>query len=216
MGKIVSVDLGDTLVAFRPRKYELIYEVLREEGYENLSLKKVYRAYINTMAKYNFPDQNGVNPFDVREFLYNLSINPNNMRLVKKISEIDRGDEYYTYDDAIDFLEFLKSNDYSIALVSNATPRAKRVVRELNLDKYFDLEVYSFEVGKVKPNPAIFSIVIKKLGYPEYHIGDIKEMDVYGAKRAGIRSILLNRFSFYENEGIKSLKEVTAYLRVGT
>ncbi|BFH72880.1 HAD-IA family hydrolase [Sulfurisphaera javensis] len=203
---IVSLDMGDTLIAFTPRKYEKIYEILKDNGYI-FSLKKVYKAYIRTMAKHYFPDSNGVNPFDLRDFFYELGINPSNEKLVKEIKKIDRGEEYWVYDEVIDFLEKLKSKGHKLVLVSNATPRGKEVFYKLGLNKYFDFTIFSFEVGLVKPNPKIFSLVIRNFGKPRFHIGDIYEMDIKGARDAGIEGILLNRFNFYEF-GVKNLKEI--------
>ncbi|MFP3233471.1 MAG: HAD-IA family hydrolase [Sulfolobaceae archaeon] len=204
---VISVDLGDTLVSFTPRRYELIYEILKDHGYA-FSLRKVYRAYVKVMAKHNFPDENGVNPFDVRDFLYELGIKPTDEKLIMEISRIKRGDEYFLLEDAEDFLEWAKSKGYKIVLVSNATPRAKKVVEELGLNKYFTQTIFSFEVGLVKPNPKIFSIVTRRVGIPIYHVGDIMEMDYAGAERSGLRGVLLNRFGFYDF-GVKSLKDLT-------
>lgn len=204
MHKVVSIDMGDTLIAFTPRRYEQIYNKLKDLGY-SFSLKRVYSAYIKTLAKHNFPDSHGVNPFDVRDFLYELGLNSNNKRLIKEITDVDRGDEYWIYDDAIDFLEKARSLDYKLVLVSNATPRGKDIFNSLGLTKYFEQTIFSFEVGLVKPNPKIFSLI--KLGKPEFHIGDIYEMDVLGAKRAGIKPLLLNRFDFYQ-DGFRSLRDV--------
>ena len=203
---IISIDLGDTLVSFIPRRYELIYEVLKDYGY-SFPLRKVYRTYVKVMAKHNFPNENGVNPFDVRDFLYELGINPTNERLVREINKIERGDEYFLLEDGMEFLEWAKGKGYKIVLVSNATPRAKKVVEELGLNKYFTYTVFSFEVGLVKPNPKIFGLVAERVGTPLYHVGDIMEMDYVGAKRAGIKGVLLNRFGFYDF-GIKTLKEL--------
>lgn len=206
MKKIISLDMGDTLIAFTPRRYELIHKLLRDMGY-NFTLKEVYRKYIKTMAKHNFPDKHGVNPFDVREFLYELGLNPSNEKLVNEINKIGRGEDQWLFDDALDFLEYAKSEGYSLVLVSNATPKGKEVFEKLGLKKYFDLTVFSFEVGLVKPNPKIFSLIVKNMGKPLLHVGDIYEMDILGAKRAGIKAVLLDRFGFYGN-GISTLREL--------
>jgi len=206
MKKIISLDMGDTLIAFTPRRYELIHETLKDHGY-SFSLEQVYRKYIKTMAKHHFPDPHGVNPFDVREFLYELGLNPTDEKLVKEISKAGRGEEVDLFDDTIEFLEYVKKEGYSVVLVSNATPRGKEVFEKFGLRKYFDLTVFSFEVGLVKPNPRIFSLVTRQIGKPLVHVGDIYEMDVVGARNAGINAVLLNRFGFYK-EGIKTLRDL--------
>ena len=209
MRKIISLDMGDTLLAFKPRRYELIHEILKDHGY-SFSLEHVYKKYVKTLAKHHFPDKHGVNPFDVRDFLYELGLNPRNEELVKEISKVGRGEEVDVYEDALEFLEYARREGYSLVLVSNSTPRGKEVFEKLGLKKYFDLTVFSFEVGLVKPNPKIFSLVTQKLGKPLFHVGDIYEMDVKGAKNAGIPAVLLNRFGFYR-EGVKSLRDLEKF-----
>ena len=206
MKKIISLDMGDTLIAFTPRRYEIIYEILKDHGY-TFSLERVYKKYVKVMAKHYFPDSHGVNPFDIKDFLYELGLNPADETLIKEINKVGRGEEVDLFDDAVEFLEYAKKEGYSLVLVSNATPRGKEVFEKLGLRKYFDLTVFSFEVGLVKPNPKIFSLVTQKLGKPLLHVGDIYEMDVVGARNAGINAVLLNRFGFYK-EGIKTLRDL--------
>ena len=209
MNKIISLDMGETLIAFKPRKYEVIHEILKDHGY-SFPLEQVYKKYVKTLAKNYFPDSHGVNPFDVRDFLYELGLNPRNEELVKEISKIGRGEEVDIYDDALEFLEYAKRKGYSLVLVSNSTPRGKEIFEKLGLRKYFDLTIFSFEVGIVKPNPKIFSLAIEKLGKPIFHVGDIYEMDVTSARNAGIPAVLLNRFGFYR-EGVKSLRDLKKF-----
>jgi len=96
--------------------------------------------------------------------------------------------------------------------VTNSTPDLKEIRESLNLDNYVTGYVASYEVGVLKPHPRIFRVAVDRYGYPEYHVGDVYEIDFIGAKRAGIRGIVLDRYSFYDDlkgaERVRSLLEL--------
>ena len=206
--KAVLVDLGNTLVGFKPVFYEKAYQVLKDNGYD-IELRRVFRAYAKAMGMINYPDDDGLERVDPKEFLYLLGVYPH-QRLVKALSEAEiRDGEPFLYDDALDFLEGLKSEGFKLALVSNATPRAKKLLKQFDLEKYFDVLALSYEVRAVKPNPKIFNFALSKVGYPAIHVGDIYEVDYVGAKRSYIDPILLDRYDFYPDiKGrVRDLKE---------
>jgi len=205
MLRSVFVDLGETLVGFRPRTFELISSVLKDYGY-SLNPLQVYRIMMRVMGKYNYPDEQGSNPFDVEEFMYELGIVSKD--IMKEVQErVKYGDSHFVYDDAIPFLEAVRSMGLTTVLVSNATPRAREIVKEYGLDKYLDSLIFSCDVGLIKPNPRIFSLAMKIGGFPAVHVGDIYEMDVIGAKRAFVTPLLLDRFGLYPD--VKEVKKVS-------
>jgi putative hydrolase of the HAD superfamily len=78
----------------------------------------------------------------------------------------------------------------------------KKILAELKMEKYFDFQLYSDEVGMSKPNPALFNLMlqyIKQINKEKditlssiIHIGDNPKADVEGANAAGIKSLLIN------------------------
>jgi putative hydrolase of the HAD superfamily len=65
-----------------------------------------------------------------------------------------------------------------------------------DLKKYFNEVVFSYETGLLKPNPKIFSLALKKLKLkPEeaVMVGDSVRTDVNGARKAGMKAILIDR-----------------------
>jgi len=120
--------------------------------------------------------------------------------------------EWTMFEDARRFLEEKKKKGYDIVMVTNSTPDLKEIRESLNLDNYITGYVASYEVGVIKPHPRIFRVAVDRYGYPEYHVGDIYEVDFIGAKRAGIRGIVLDRYSFYDDlkgvERVRSLLEL--------
>ena len=105
--------------------------------------------------------------------------------ITKKYSLID-GVEYV--------LQTLKSRGYYLAIVSNWEKQSLRHdVDCLGISHFFDYIADSSVEGFSKPDPAIFKVVLEKLGVrPEEttHIGDLYHSDIVGARNAGIDGIL--------------------------
>jgi putative hydrolase of the HAD superfamily len=105
-------------------------------------------------------------------------------------------------DGARDALESLKNKGYRIGLISNTgrTPGTtiRTVLEGYGLLSYFDWTAFSNEVGYIKPNLRIFERALAGLGSAPgsaVHIGDSMLLDIYGARRAGMKSILFNKYS---------------------
>ncbi|HZH34042.1 MAG TPA: HAD family hydrolase [Pyrinomonadaceae bacterium] len=97
-------------------------------------------------------------------------------------------------DDAIQVFEELKRLGKKLAVISNSEDgQVKALLRQMGVDKYFDLYIDSFEIGYAKPDPRIFLHTInelKVLPHETVYIGDMYMQDVLGAQRAGLKAIL--------------------------
>lgn len=98
---------------------------------------------------------------------------------------------------AAELLEMLKGN-FKIAIVSNNFgSEQKAKIDVCGFGKYLDAIVTSAEVGFTKPSPEIFLLALDKLKcQPDeaVMIGDSWDMDITGARNAGIRAIWFNRY----------------------
>ncbi len=203
----ILIDLGDTLVHFEPRFYEPYYEELKKLGY-NVTRKQVFRAIAKYLGETHFPNPDvGLPDLDFSQILYYLGIPPKT-KLVKRLSEISMlSDRYYLFNDSIPFLEEVKSRGFKIGLVTNSTSKVYKIVEELQIKKYLDIIVSSYDLKLVKPHPKIFYYALSKLGSNDaIFIGDLYEVDVKGAMRAGLSPILLDREGFYDD-----IKNVPVY-----
>jgi putative hydrolase of the HAD superfamily len=100
------------------------------------------------------------------------------------------------YDDVETVLGALRERGLRIGVVSNWDTRLKSISDGLGLTRLVDFIVISAEVGVRKPDPGIFRVALAKAGVrPEeaVHIGDLPEEDVEGARRAGVRPVLIDR-----------------------
>src|SRR5205807_1475626 len=83
-----------------------------------------------------------------------------------------------------------------LAVVSNFDGRLPRVLASLGLRPLVDLVVHSTAAAAAKPDPAIFRAALSALGVAPsaaLHAGDGPVADVEGARRAGLRAVLLDR-----------------------
>ena len=106
---------------------------------------------------------------------------------------------------AIEVLAELKRRGYTLALLSNTSHGhiIRRIMDREGLSPFFDHLLYTDEIGPRKPNPQAFRILLDRLGTrPEetVHVGDRIDLDVLGARRSGIRSVLYasNRATCYD------------------
>jgi HAD superfamily hydrolase (TIGR01549 family) len=95
---------------------------------------------------------------------------------------------------AAEVLTTLRGRGYRIAVVSNADGRVRGLLESAGLSRLLEFVVDSAEVGVEKPDPRIFHAATERLGLEPYecaYVGDIYEIDVVGAERAGLSAILV-------------------------
>jgi putative hydrolase of the HAD superfamily len=99
-------------------------------------------------------------------------------------------------DGAKEILEHLKKVNYKIGLVCNTGRTPGKTIRmlleQLGMIDYFDVTTFSNEFRIRKPDPRIFHHTLgqlKSLAQNSIHVGDILELDVLGAKNAGMFSV---------------------------
>ena len=97
---------------------------------------------------------------------------------------------------AEDLLEFLKTSDVKLGIISNYDSRLHRILKALDINHYFDFVLTSYEVGCEKPDPRIFEAALKKVNEVNkeeiIHIGDDVRLDYFGAKSMGWQALLYN------------------------
>lgn len=97
-------------------------------------------------------------------------------------------------DDAAETLSALRGRGYRIAVVSNADGRVRGLLEAAGLSPHLEFVVDSAEVGVEKPDPRIFHAATERLNLsPDEcaYVGDIYEIDVLGAERAGLEAVLV-------------------------
>ncbi len=115
-------------------------------------------------------------------------------------------------------LEELRGRGYRLGVISNADGRVEGLLESVGLRPYFDFVIDSAVVGIEKPDPRIFQLACERLGlHPgeALYVGDIYEIDVAGARRAGMRAVLidpLDRWGELDCDRIRGVEELPAWL----
>ena len=81
-----------------------------------------------------------------------------------------------------------------LGVVSNSDGRVEEALAAAGIRDRFDVILDSALVGVEKPDPAIFRAALAALGVaPEeaLYVGDLYDVDVVGARAAGIEGVLL-------------------------
>ncbi|MGE3821414.1 MAG: HAD family hydrolase [Isosphaeraceae bacterium] len=108
-----------------------------------------------------------------------------------------RPSSWRCFPDVPEFLRRANASRLILRIASNFDGRLRTVIRGLpEVSALADRLWISSEVGRRKPHPEFYQSVIHGLGTsPEagLWVGDDPENDVLGPRRAGFRSVLLNR-----------------------
>ena len=86
------------------------------------------------------------------------------------------------------------SQTFPLVLVSNFYGNIRTVLKEMDINQYFTDVVESAVVGVRKPDPAIFILGVRSLGFDAAHIavvGDSYTKDIIPAKEAGCQTVWL-------------------------
>jgi HAD superfamily hydrolase (TIGR01509 family) len=118
----------------------------------------------------------------------------------------------------IPFLVRLRARGLRRVVVSNANGTLQAHFDRMGLSVYFDA-VFDSHVERVeKPDPRFFEIALQRSGSRKettVHVGDFYEIDVVGARRAGLDAILLDPANVNEDRDcvrVRSLDELATLL----
>lgn len=95
----------------------------------------------------------------------------------------------------VDTLEELRRRGYRLGVISNADGRVEALLESVGLRPHFEAVVDSGAVGINKPDPRIFHLAAERMGVQPaeaLYVGDIYEIDVRGARAAGMEAILID------------------------
>ena len=138
----------------------------------------------------------------VRMLMALLEIKGQNQRLSRRLWDVYANAvlsiELKVREGAETVLHSLRENGYKTGLICNTYHSPSNVLRKIiqnfGLSHCFDVLMFSDEYGVPKPKPEIFLEVLTRLGVkPDeaVHVGDRPNLDVFGAKNAGVKAIHL-------------------------
>jgi len=104
------------------------------------------------------------------------------------------------HEDTPEVLAALRARGLQLAVVSNADGRIAGALAASGLDQYFTAVIDSHVVGVEKPDPRIFRFALDACGVDPAEalfVGDIYEIDIRGARNAGMDAVLIDPLSMY-------------------
>jgi putative hydrolase of the HAD superfamily len=119
------------------------------------------------------------------------------------------------YPEVPEVLARLRAGGARLAVVSNWDVSLHDVLERTGLRALLDAVVISAELGVAKPQPAIFHAALRRLGAQAadaLHVGDSLELDVAGARAAGLRAVLVARDGEPAPAGVATVSSLTGLL----
>lgn len=118
----------------------------------------------------------------------------------------------------VETLEELRRRGYRLGVISNADGRAGQALDAVGLREHFELIVDSGLVGFDKPDPRIFHHALEQMGgiapHEAVYVGDIYEIDVQGARAAGMRAILIDPLWKWDDRDCERIRGIHDLLDV--
>lgn len=118
-------------------------------------------------------------------------------------------------DDVPPALSRVRAAGIKLGVVSNSEGKLLSLLDRLDLSASFDVIVDSGVEGCSKPDPEIFWRACRRLGVaPErcVYAGDLPEVDVAGARRAGIAPVLIDSAWKYDAADAPRYRSLAAYI----
>jgi putative hydrolase of the HAD superfamily len=230
--KCVFFDAADTLFRVRGGVGQVYWKVAQKYGVRGThhEIESAFKNAFKSAPPMAFPD---AKPEDIKilekKWWYNVvkrvfsEIKIDNFdSYFEELFETFRNDAWELFPETIRVLKALKSSGFKLGIISNFDSRIYDVCSKLGIIDFFDSIVISSEVGFAKPMVGIFNIALKRNNVrpcESLHIGDSLYHDFYGARSAGIRTLLLDKEGRYRDDPnvqrIDTLEEVVDILASG-
>ena len=219
MLKAVLFDLGGTLIKTAPVS-EIFKRIMEDFGIKR-STEEIEEARKIVEKQFDIEDltilKDGFWLKWNTQILEHMGIHENAQSLAERIAkQWWRYADTELYQDVEKTLDILRKRGLKIGLITNGLESdIKEVLPRVGLTDFFDVEVTSDLVSKIKPHKEIFLHALEKLGIKPQeamHVGDKVERDYEGAKRCGLKALLIDRENNVAEEGIEKIQSLTEIL----
>ncbi len=213
----LTFDAGGTLIEPWPSVGHVYAEVAARHGLRDVSVERLnhqFAAAWQEQKDFTYTRKAWAQIVD-KAFRGLTDTPPGRTFFPEVYSQFGRPEAWRIFCDVGPTLEELASRGIKLGVISNWDERLRPLLQGLKLHDYFDTIIVSCETGFAKPSPVMFEQASEKLALrPEQilHIGDDLELDARGARRAGMRAVLLRRGKKAAAEQIQSLSDLLGFL----
>lgn len=207
MNKFIMWDFDNTLAYREGMWTQTMMDIMKE-----LSIKSINRDSIRDFMKKGFPWNNY--ELSHQELMGDLSWwEYLKMYFIRSLIDLELPADIATtvagriknkyldvsywkvFSDTVNTLDILRDKGYKHIILSNHVPELESLVKNLNLDEYFDEIISSGIVGYEKPNKMIFNYAKNKLPKDSsiIMVGDNYKADILGANQNDIQAILVRK-----------------------
>lgn len=200
--KYIFFDVGYTLDypasgdwMFTKKFYEIVGDKLNK--YSSVEIQKARELSLEYLEKNHLvkSTEDEYHQFiryysDILKYL-NLSLTEKEIQAIADDRTNNMGN-YIVYPDAKEVLEVL-SHSYKLGIISDTWPSIERQLCTIGVRDYFSTTTYSCELGKFKPDEALYEDALRKSGCkPEETVFiDDSVRNLEGAAKLGITPILI-------------------------
>ena len=181
------------------KKQLLHVETVQREFFD--SFKTVSKKWPNFGSNHNISSQSWWHEVVVSTL--EQSGYSGNVDIVEKISEKLYHDFchpkcWQLFDDVEEVLTRLQAEGYGLGVISNFDERLHLLLKNFQLNHFFQFVLCSKEVGYAKPDSRIFQVASELGGFDIrdcLHVGNRLDTDYEGALNSGMKAVLINRSS---------------------
>ncbi len=231
----ILFDLGNTLVTRTVKEKNLMLKALEKIDLKTKSIlkeddkssfRRLTSIYVKLYREMNYLREAFLIEIPIDVWLDNLLIQTYDKKIAASVIDFAketvieaRASFVKTYDKVADMLKELKK-DYQLGIISNVSSEEVvcQIVSNLNIDHFFGVIVTSAGFGVRKPYPGIFYYALRGLGVEKtksvIFVGDSMIHDIKGAKKLGMKTILISNYKEKSNEADITIDEVRKVIDV--
>lgn len=201
--RAVFLDVGNTLVHERPSRFEIYAQAARAHGIDVTTerMDALMRAAHRELPReiggaWRYTDR-WFDGYLERIFCDGLGLE--RARLAPLARELfatfSDPSTFALHEGALELCDALRARGLALGIVSNWSPRLPRLLEALGVAARADFVLCSALERAEKPGPEIFCRALERAGVradEALHAGDDLEKDFHGARRVGLRAVLVD------------------------
>ncbi len=199
----IFLDIGETLITTRVSRFEVYARAARDRGCEidekamRSLMGRIHHALPRTIDGHHRHTDPWFRAFIHRLFGEELEIRGAALEELtdELFAHFETAASFRVFPGVEELFGAVGERGLSLGVISNWSARLPQLLAALGWEGVFDPVLCSALEGIEKPEPEIFRRALERAGVaPEeaLHAGDDPELDVAGARRAGIEGVLVN------------------------